>query len=100
MPRKSKTNLNDRRSDPPRWTYTVGALAAVGALVWAIISFFIAKSDPPPPSPPVAVTAPTPAPSVTVSGRGNVGIGTMTGGHIEAGTPTASPPVVGSPAHD
>lgn len=98
MPLKIKRKLDDRRCDPPRWTHIVGALAAVGALIWAIISFFIVKPDPPKPSSPIAVTTPSPAPSVTIIGRGNVGVGTMTGGHIEVRTPSSSPPAASAPA--
>lgn len=69
----------------------LGALVPVGGLVWAVVTHFVPKVEPPkPPAPaPVAAAAPAPAPvpSVAVSGSGNVGVGVMTGGTINNGKP-------------
>ena len=73
----------------PRWVLILGALVPVGSLVWAVVTHFVPKVEPPkPPAPaPVAVAAPAPAPapSVSVSGSGNVGVGVMSGGTINNG---------------
>lgn len=85
----AKPKIAPAASGAPRWTYAVGAIVGVIALVWAIISFFIPKPEPPKP-PVVAAPAPAPSPpatSVTVEGTGNVGIGTMSGGSINVGAP-------------
>jgi hypothetical protein len=70
-------------SGPPQWHYLVGAIVAVGGLLWGVVSYFIPKPDPPKPAP-VIVPAPAPA-SVSVTGAGAVGVGTMSGGSISVG---------------
>ena len=71
-------------SGAQRWTYAVGAIVGAATLLWAIVSHFIPKSEPP--KAPVAAV-PAPARSVTVDGAGNIGVGSMTGGTITQGAP-------------
>ena len=69
-------------SGAQRWTYAVGAIVGAATLLWAIVSHFIPKPEPP--KLPVAA-APAPVPSVNVEGTGNIGVGTMSGGTITQG---------------
>ena len=69
-------------SGAQRWTYAVGAIVGAATLLWAIVSHFIPKSEPP--KAPVAAV-PAPVPSVNVEGTGNIGVGSMSGGTITQG---------------
>ena len=71
-------------SGAPRWPYGLTAFVAAAGLLWAIVSHFIPKPEPP--KPPVAAL-PAPAPSVNVEGTGNIGVGTMSGGTLTQGAP-------------
>ena len=73
-------------SGAQRWTYAVGAIVGAATLLWAIVSHFIPKSEPP--KAPVAVV-PAPPPSVNVDGTGNIGVGSMSGGTITQGAAAA-----------
>jgi hypothetical protein len=67
-------------STAPRWTYVIGALASIGALLWAIMGHFIPKPEAAKP------IAQVPTISVSASGAHSVAVGSMSGGQISVGT--------------
>lgn len=76
-------------SSPPRWVAVVGAIVAVGGVVYTWFSHFNPRAEPAKPTvaatPAAAPPPPTIAASVSVSGSGAVGVGVMQGGTINVG---------------
>lgn len=73
----------EAKEGAPRWTYVAGSTVAVAGLIWGIASYFIPRPEP------TKAAVAAPSPTVSVSGAGNVGLGSMSGGHISLGVPAA-----------
>ena len=78
----AKPKIAPAPSGAPPWTYKLAAFVGAAALLWAIVSYFIPKPEPP--KLPVAAV-PAPVPSVNVEGTGNIGVGSMSGGTLTQG---------------
>lgn len=83
----------DAGSGPPKWTYVVAAVVAVGGLLATIAKDHFSKPEP-------AKTSVVPtqgSASVTVSGSGAVGVGNMSGGTITLGAQPAKAEITAAP---
>jgi hypothetical protein len=71
----------------PKWTYLVGTIVTVAALLWAIVSFFLKPEEAKKP----AGTSTQQSVNVSVPGNGNVVVGAQTGGDVRVERDPAPP---------
>jgi len=74
------TKKTNSKAGTPRWIPVSGAIVAIIALAWTIVSFFLPKPDP-------STAPPTATNGAQANGPGSVAIQTMNDGTVNVGVP-------------